>query len=402
MKQISSETELIRVFTGLLHKDGTYKLVFQGQRLTKEICIFNSNILYATSDRLQDKLSEILFKAGKLTQDQYLLAAELSIVTKKKIGDILIREGFLARDDIVQGLAMQARKIICSLFEYPEWYMSVLERGPHDDVAITPQLPIIDGLLAGIRSVDNFSALHDALPAKDEILEICPDREAFVQQVEFTADEGLILTLIDGCRTLQEILDASKMFEYHFYKTLYPLLALNVAAPVGSAREADQLNVGVLGAAGTGEDDAVDDIDVALPVDGETRVDEETLFEEAKLMMSSDQYSAAANKLKALIARNSKKSIYYYYLGLALDHVPGQNKEAEKVFKIAIRLQHYNPRYYLALGHLYLRRNMKQQAEKQFLTALKWDPNDRYVKEALEYLKKSEKKKFGFLTTKLF
>ena len=99
---------------------------------------------------------------------------------------------------------------------------------------------------------------------------------------------------------------------------------------------------------------------------------------------------------------DSRKSAYYYYLGLALDHIPGQNKEAEKVLKMAIRLENYNPRYYLALGYLYLNRNMVRQAREQFMTALKWDPKDPYVREAIECLNQIEKRGAGFLTARLF
>jgi Flp pilus assembly protein TadD len=85
-----------------------------------------------------------------------------------------------------------------------------------------------------------------------------------------------------------------------------------------------------------------------------------------------------------------------------LDHIPGQNKEAENTFKMAIKLENYNPRYYLALGYVYLHRNMKRQAREQFNKALKWDPGDPYVLEALEKLDMLEKKGVSFLTTKLF
>ncbi|MDX1763444.1 MAG: hypothetical protein R3231_03915 [bacterium] len=402
MKKITSESDLIESITGLLHREDSYKLVFEGHRRVLKICVSNKAILYATSDRLQDKLSEILFKAGKLTQEQYLLATELSIVTKKKIGDILVREGFLAVHEVVHGLTVQAKKIIRSLFEYPECHLSVVEREPTDAIDMVPQLSIIEGLLEGVRSVDSLSVLHDAIPLKNAILQICPDREAFKKRVEFTRDEMQLLSLIDGTRNFDEVFKASRMFEYRFYKTLYPLLVLKVVAPLYAVDESasvdDVLSPDSPPATESNREGAVP----SSKSDKRPTIDHASAFEEAKMLMSAEKYSVAAHKLKALIAADDKKSIYYYYLGLALDHVPGQNKEAEKVFKIAIRLQNYNVRYYLALGYLYLRRNMKAQARKQFMIALQWDPNDRYVKEAIETLKKHEKKPFDFLTTKLF
>ncbi len=191
------------------------------------------------------------------------------------------------------------------------------------------------------------------------------------------------------------------MWEYRFFKTLYPLVALRlVQVPDALAAEnAVSSSLEALSAAPhIGERSGR----VEPSRQREPAIDTDTLLKEAKFLISTEKFSAAANRLKQLIRLDSKKSAYYYYLGLALDHIPGQNKEAEKVLKIAIRLENYNPRYYLALGYLYLNRNMKRQARQQFMTALKWDPEDPYVAEALQRLDQADRKGASFLTARLF
>jgi tetratricopeptide (TPR) repeat protein len=402
MKVITSEAQLIRTFTGLLKRKGHYSILFKCQRHTKEIFISNGYVLFATSNLLSDKLSEVLFKAGKLTQDQYMLSTELSLVTKKKMGEILVNEGFLTKDEIAGGLCYQAKKIFRNIFEYPDWNIKITDFKPEETTDVFPGLSLIDAVMAGIRSVDNITVIFDALPRKGDILEVIPGQEELIKTIRLTRDESLLVLLIDGCMTLEEVMKESKMMEYHFYKTIYPLLALKVLKVHTKPLEI-RIPVHASGSAAPSGEDPGDNGFCVLPPDPSTGTQElSALFEEAKFLISSGQYSDAANKLKHLIRLDSKRSEYYYYLGLALDHIPGQNKEAEKVLKIAIHLENYNSRYYLALGYLYLNRNMKRQARKYFLAALKRDPHDSYVNEALNNLDKLEKKGAGFLTTILF
>jgi len=402
MKVITSEILLIKALTTLLKRDGRFRILFNGRRQTKEICIGRNHILFATSNLLKDKLTEILFKAGKLTREQYMLATELSIVTKKRTGDILIHEGFLSKKDVEKGLRDQAIMIICSLFEHPDWKMNVSEFTPDRSMETTPKLSLFDALITGIRSVDNLSVLYEALPRKEEILEIYPGYEALADRIRMTQDESLLFSLADGRRTLQEIYQESKMWEYRFYKTLYPLLALKILKAQNKPFELSLIEEAAVTAASDAGDPEESKVQTPSAGSPSTPVTFENQMEEAKFLISTEQYSAAANKLRSLIGTDSRKPAYYYYLGLALDHIPGQNKEAEKMLKMAIRLENYNPRYYLALGYLYLNRNMTRQAREQFMTAFKWDPQDPYVQEAIEYLNRIEKKGAGFLTERFF
>jgi tetratricopeptide (TPR) repeat protein len=331
-----------------------------------------------------------------------MLATELGLVTKKKVGAVLLSEGLLSAEEVVKGLRYQAKKIFCNIFEYPDWNFKLTDVTPDASPGITPDLSLVDSVMTGIRSVDNISTLLEALPGKHEILQADLDQEDFMRMIRMTRDESLIILLIDGHRTLQDILNESKMLEYRFYKTLYPLLALKIVRvqrrpieitiPETVPPEELPASEGVPEAAAC-----------ALPPLGSSETSQlDGWFQEAKFFISTEQYSAAANRLKNLIRQDNRKSAYYYYLGLALDHIPGQNKEAEKFFKMAIKLENYNPRYYLALGYLYLNRNMIRQAREQFSKAAKWDASDPYVMEALESLGKLEKKGVRGLTAKLF
>lgn len=402
MKGITPETRLIRTFLKLLQRDDHFKVIFQDQRHTKEMVVDRGNLLYASSNLLKDKLSEILFKAGKLTKEQYMLSTELSILTKKRMGEILIREGFLPKEDVVRGLRAQVRKVMGSLFEHPGWKVRVLTSKAKSSLSVVPGLSLLNAVMVGVRTIDNLAVLGEAMPSMDAVLEVADEGDGCLKKVLFTRDEHRLLRLIDGERTLREVYEASGMWEYRYYKTVYPLLALSV---MKTKRKVVLREVPVASpvTAGTAGEAPLAEMKSPLPAGVEEKPpDREALFEEAKFFLSTERYSEAANRLKKLIGLDNRRSAYYYYLGLSLDHIPGQNKEAEKVFKIAIRLESYNARYYLALGYLYLNRRLYRQARQQFEAARQREPKDPYVQEALARLDRAEKKKGSLLTKKIF
>ena len=381
MKTISSEKELVRLFFSLIEREKSQKLLFSGQKQTKEIAIQKGQILYATSNLLKDKLSEILFKAGKLTREQHLLSTELSIVTRKRIGEIILREACVTADEIAAGLRHQARQVVAGLFERPQWILRCRDLGPEPPPAILPGLSVAGALMAGLRSVDNLAILYEAMPPAEAVLEVVPERQDLAASIGLSREENLLLSLVDGWRTVATLREELRLLEYRFAATLYPLLALGLVR--GRVRSASPRQVRRLATPSAGR---------SRPIAAEVpEAEAEEVLEQAKILISSEEYAKAASLLTRLIRSHGKKAAYYYYLGLALDHLPGRNKEAEKVLKMAIRLQNYNPRYYLALGYLYLQRDMVRQAREQFLQARRWDPNDPYVREALENLQRHDR-----------
>ncbi len=90
------------------------------RRDTIEKCVYfkSGQIIFATSTDGQDRLGEMLVKAGFLTREN--LETALTLYRKnaglKKIGAILVENGFVYPKDLFAGLKTQVKDIIYSLF----------------------------------------------------------------------------------------------------------------------------------------------------------------------------------------------------------------------------------------------------------------------------------------------
>ncbi|HUK55423.1 MAG TPA: DUF4388 domain-containing protein [Nitrospiria bacterium] len=97
---------------------GTLTLQHDGQE--KSIYVKDGNIVSASSNLSGDRLGYILINAGKLRREQMDAALKLQGATHKKFGAIIVELGFLTPKELFDGLKLQVKEIIYSLFRWEE------------------------------------------------------------------------------------------------------------------------------------------------------------------------------------------------------------------------------------------------------------------------------------------
>ena len=86
----------------------------------KSIYLKEGQIVFAASNLEQDRLGEMLLKAGKLSPQQYEKSVEVLKATGKRQGAILVELGFLTPKGLFEGLKYQILEILYSLFLWTE------------------------------------------------------------------------------------------------------------------------------------------------------------------------------------------------------------------------------------------------------------------------------------------
>lgn len=86
----------------------------------KSIYVKEGNIIFASSNQNADRLGYVLINAGKLKQEQMEAALKLRSATNKPFGAIVVELGFITPKDLFEGLKLQVKEIIYSLFRWEE------------------------------------------------------------------------------------------------------------------------------------------------------------------------------------------------------------------------------------------------------------------------------------------
>ncbi len=126
------ETPLPDILDGLKAMKATGALVIQAGSAQKTIYVEDGKIVFAASSDVRDRLGEVLVRTGKLTRENLEQALVISKRTAgfKKLGAILVENGFVKPPDLFSGLKLQVKEIISSIF--------LLEEGTY---RFDPKLP---------------------------------------------------------------------------------------------------------------------------------------------------------------------------------------------------------------------------------------------------------------------
>ncbi len=126
------ETPFSDVIAVLRLQKATGTLVCGSGETEKSVYVKNGQIIFATSKDERDRLGETLVKNGKITRSQLERALILHKKNAglKKIGAIFVENGFVSPKDLFNGLKLQVRGIIHSLFVTTDGPYQFQERMP--------------------------------------------------------------------------------------------------------------------------------------------------------------------------------------------------------------------------------------------------------------------------------
>lgn len=189
-------------------------------------------ITYASIVNRRDRLGDLLVKNG-LVEAKELFAAidEQAKTPGTRLGEILIRRGAITREQLEQYIRIQIEEAVYFLFT---WHQGTFQFEPDQRpeegamrVSINPE----NLLLEGARRIDEWSLIEKKIPSLELVFEL--DRAKPVDGLELSEEQRKILPLVDGKRSVQEIIDESGMVEFDVGKALFGLIQAGFAHPVG-------------------------------------------------------------------------------------------------------------------------------------------------------------------------
>ena len=133
-----NETPFSDVIAKLCQQEATGTLTCRAKSTEKSVYLKNGQIIFSTSKDENDRLGEIMVKNGKITRSQLERSLDLHRKSAglKKIGAIFVENGFISPKELFNGLKLQVRGIIHSLFLLTEGTYQFEERLPADTIPL--------------------------------------------------------------------------------------------------------------------------------------------------------------------------------------------------------------------------------------------------------------------------
>lgn len=197
----------------------------------------------STSGFLMNKLGYLLIRQGKISEkqrDQALVYCEAH--PRTRIGEALIEIGAIDREALREALKTQAEGVIFSLFIFAEGFFEFipgdtkLARNDHLDIRITDLLDE-----AGRHEME-WAKVRRAIPSLDTVLNFAPGGREKLHKARMTVHQRLVLSLIDGQRSIHGICTEATMLDFEVYNFLYLMVHANILeVPLGTATKPQAL-----------------------------------------------------------------------------------------------------------------------------------------------------------------
>ena len=199
-------------------------------------------ISYASIVNRRDRLGDLLVKNGLLDAKDLFAAIDAQAKTPgERLGEILIRRGSITRDQLEHYIRIQIEEAVYFLFTWTQgsFYFEADQRPEAGafQVSINPE----NLLLEGARRIDEWSLIEKKIPSLDLVFET--DRAKPLDGLELSDDQSKIFPLVDGKRSVQELIEESGMVEFDVGKALFGLIQAGFAHPVGRRSPAEQKEV---------------------------------------------------------------------------------------------------------------------------------------------------------------
>ncbi len=252
---------------GIQRKTGV--LTLKSDREVVTVSFLDGNVVSADSlhRRLEDRLGTVLVKSGRITEAQLQEALRIQKNTLKRMGSILVENDFIDVQGLRDALQIQISQMVYRLFRWRdgEYNFSQEERVDYDKEHVAP-MSAESILMEGARILDEWPMIEKGIrsfatiyrPANVEIAAgaggaAAVEGDDAARAVTLSDQERLVHALVDGKRTVQEIVERCTLSEFDTCRILYELInrqlveevriaAPRTAAPAAVARPARPLS----------------------------------------------------------------------------------------------------------------------------------------------------------------
>lgn len=204
----------------------------------KEVAFRNGNIIYASSvNSSEDLLGNMLLRRGKITKTDLERAVTLHKQTGRQLGTTLIDMQLFDKEEIAECLRLQIEEIVYNLFSWQEGDFSFSEGTTPKSAQFLIELNTMNVIMEGTRRIDEWLEIQKVLPPDDVLLALSFNPKVKRDEISIALEDFRILALINGARTLPDLINMAPFGEFVTCRAVYRLILNNLIEVVGRKEE---------------------------------------------------------------------------------------------------------------------------------------------------------------------
>ncbi|MEJ5185502.1 MAG: DUF4388 domain-containing protein, partial [Candidatus Geothermincolales bacterium] len=206
-------------------KNGTLNLVRGNSR--GYICFRNGEVFFATTNWKRQSLGMKLMAAGLITKEQLEEALGLQRTEAKgqRLGQILVRLGYITQEQLEVFVEEQIQDAVFEMLRWTDGEFD-FQPGvvfPEEDIGLS--ISTEELIMEGSRRLDEWNRIEKKIPHLDVVFRMKSMQGREAAQISLTPEEWMVLTYVDGERTVRQIVELTGMSTLQTCKILYGLIS---------------------------------------------------------------------------------------------------------------------------------------------------------------------------------
>jgi tetratricopeptide (TPR) repeat protein len=194
----------------------------------------DGRVIFATVLNRPDRLGDLLVRNSVITREDLTGAVRAQGESPgRRLGKLLVERGALAEADLRKYITIQIEEAVYHLLTWEEGHFHFApDQRPDADPAMLVDVPVENLLLEGARRVDELSLIEKKISSRDLIYSAEPRVEGG-EEADLAPEQTKLLPLLDGTRTVEEVIELSGLVEFEALKGIYGLLQAGIVRAEG-------------------------------------------------------------------------------------------------------------------------------------------------------------------------
>jgi len=193
---------------------------------TEESRVFfdQGTIVYASASLKEARLGSLMRADGVISADQLQKCLAQAKEEKMHLGKILVDKGYISLETLKKYNTKQVEAILYNLLFWKKGRFEYKDAKLNLKGMIITQLNPMKLILEASRRIDELSVLQKYI-SSDRIVFKMSGKMQSKEEIKLNANEWRILSLIDGARTVRQIIDESGYDEFAVYKIFFSVIS---------------------------------------------------------------------------------------------------------------------------------------------------------------------------------
>jgi len=209
----------VLTFLASARKSGTLTITNGSNEAT--VYFDNGAVVYAGSNQEALRLGTILLRRKHISTAQRDAIDDLMKAEGGRFGQLAVKQGVLTEEQLRDFLKVQTSEIIYDCFVWPNGTFAFIDGTSLPPYAVTISVDLSNLIMEGARRIAEWEECVRLLPDSNVVFRVVSNPDA--EKITLTLDEWRILFLINGRRSLGDLVSEVDAEPLHVYRVIYGL-----------------------------------------------------------------------------------------------------------------------------------------------------------------------------------